>query len=70
MDVITKTKRLKRGIKTRMYQGYPFLNMQFSKDVDFVAGPDWNYNIEYIQEQKRGYEYKEDLYVPGYFELP
>ena len=70
MDVINKTQKIKRGIKTRMYQGYPFLNMQFSRDVDFVAGPDWNYNIEYLQEQKRGYEYKEDLYVPGYFELP
>ena len=53
-----------------MYPGYPYLFMQFSKDADFVAGPDWNYNIEYMQEQKRGYDYKEDLFVPGYFELP
>ena len=70
MDVITKTHKVKNGIKTRMYQGYPNLFMQFSKEVDFISGPDWNYNIEYIQEQKRGYEYKEDLYMPGYFEIP
>ncbi|MFO7922937.1 MAG: amylo-alpha-1,6-glucosidase [Bacteroidales bacterium] len=70
MDVITKTQKIKKGIKTRMYQGYPFLYMQFSKDSDFVAGPDWNYNVEYLQEQKRGYDYKEDLYMPGYFEMP
>jgi predicted glycogen debranching enzyme len=70
MDVITKTQKIKNGIKTRMYQGYPFLNMQFSKSADFVAGPDWNYNVEYIKEQERGYDYKEDLYTPGYFELP
>ncbi len=70
MDVITKTHKIKNGIKTKMYEGYPFLNMQFSKNAEFVAGPDWNYNIEYLQEQRRGYEYKEDLYVPGYFELP
>ncbi|MGF1583694.1 MAG: amylo-alpha-1,6-glucosidase [Bacteroidales bacterium] len=70
MDVITKTQKVKNGIKTRMYHGYPNLFMQFSKEVDFISGPDWNYNIEYIQEQKRGYEYKEDLYMPGYFEMP
>ena len=70
MDVIGKTLKIKNGIKTRMYQGYPFLNMQFSKSVDFVAGPYWNYNVEYLEEQKRGYDYKEDLYMPGYFEVP
>lgn len=70
MDVITKTQKVKKGIKTRMYNGYPFLFMQFSKDADFISGPDWNYNVEYLQEQKRGYEYKEDLFMPGYFELP
>lgn len=58
------------GISSCMYDGYPDLNMQFSKPVDFVPVPDWYHNIEYMEEQKRGYEYKEDLYVPGYFELP
>jgi predicted glycogen debranching enzyme len=70
MEVITKIIRVKNGVKTRMYENYPFLFMQFSKDAEFVGEPDWYYNIEYIQEQKRGYDYKEDLYVPGYFELP
>ena len=41
-----------------------------SKPVEFVPVPDWYYNIEYMEEQKRGYEFKEDLYVPGYFEMP
>ncbi|MFW5877629.1 MAG: amylo-alpha-1,6-glucosidase [bacterium] len=70
MDVITKTQKVKNGVRTRMYQEYPYLYMQFSSDADFISGPDWNYNVEYIKEQKRGYEYKEDLYTPGYFELP
>ncbi len=59
-----------KGIKLRLYEGYPELHMQFSKNVEFVPVPDWYYNIEYMEEQKRGYDYKEDLYVPGYFELP
>ena len=70
MDVITKTQKVRKGVRTRMYRGYPYLYMQISKDADFVSGPDWNYNVEYIQEQKRGYEYKEDLFMPGYFEFP
>ncbi|MBQ0119097.1 MAG: glycogen debranching enzyme N-terminal domain-containing protein, partial [Bacteroidales bacterium] len=32
--------------------------------------PQWYKNIEYQKEQERGYEYKEDLMVPGYFEVP
>ncbi|MCF8226627.1 MAG: amylo-alpha-1,6-glucosidase [Bacteroidales bacterium] len=57
------------GIKSRMYDGYPDLYMQVSKKAEFVPVPDWYYNIEYLEEQRRGYGYKEDLYVPGYFEL-
>jgi predicted glycogen debranching enzyme len=53
-----------------MYDGYPELSMQLSKKAEFIPVPDWYYNIEYLEEQRRGYEYKEDLYVPGYFELP
>lgn len=44
--------------------------MQFSKKVNFVFDPKWYYGIEYSKEQERGYPYKEDLFVPGYFEVP
>ena len=57
------------GIKTCLYPGYPELHMQFSKPVKFVFDPNWYIGIEYQKEQERGYPYKEDLYVPGYFEL-
>lgn len=58
------------GIKTCMYQGYPELHMQFSKKAKFVFEPYWYNGIEYSKEQERGYPYQEDLYVPGYFEVP
>lgn len=61
--------QVENGIRSRMYDGYPDLYMQLSKKAEFVPVPDWYYNIEYLEEQKRGYEYKEDLYVPGYFEV-
>ncbi|MDF1574498.1 MAG: amylo-alpha-1,6-glucosidase [Bacteroidales bacterium] len=66
----TRYEEVKNGIMSRLYEGYPGLYMQFSKPVEFVSVPDWYYNIEYMEEQKRGYDYKEDLYVPGYFEMP
>ena len=57
------------GIKTRMYAGYPELMMQLNKKNQFVFEPAWYRGIEYPKEQELGYEYKEDLYVPGYFEF-
>jgi predicted glycogen debranching enzyme len=64
----TKVKQISNGIKSKLYDGYPYLHMQFSKKAEFVQVPDWYFNIEYIEEQRRGYDYKEDLFVPGFFE--
>ena len=61
--------KVKNGIKMCLYTGYPNLYMQFSKPVNFVSEGNWYLGIEYPKEQERGYPYKEDLYVPGYFEL-
>ena len=61
---------VENGIKTCMYQGYPDLYMQFNKKNEFIFHPDWYRGIEYPKEQERGYASNEDLYVPGYFELP
>ena len=61
---------VENGIKTCMYAGYPDLYMQFSKNNEFIFQPDWYRGIEYPKEQERGYASNEDLYVPGYFEMP
>lgn len=66
----TRYMEVKNGIMSRLYENYPGLYMQLSKKAEFVPAPDWYYNIEYMEEQRRGYEFKEDLYVPGYFEMP
>ncbi len=44
--------------------------MQFSRKNTYIHEPNWYKNIEYYKEQERGYDYKEDLLVPGYFEMP
>lgn len=60
---------VENGIKTCMYPGYPELYMQLSKENEFNFCPDWYRGIEYPKEQERGYDFNEDLYVPGYFEV-
>ena len=70
MYVNSKVETIPNGIKTRIYNGYPALNIQFSSKPEFIAAPDWHYNVEYSEEQARGYDYSEDLFVPGYFEVP
>ena len=57
------------GIKTCMYPGYPELFMQLNKKNEFAYRPDWYRGMEYPKERERGYEFTEDLYVPGYFEV-
>lgn len=66
----TRYEEVNNGIMSRLYEGYPGLYMQCSKAAEYISVPDWHFNIEYMEEQKRGYDYKEDLYVPGYFEMP
>lgn len=69
-DAINKNYEvIENGVKMRLYPGYPELNLQTSLKNEFTYQPDWYKNIEYMKEQERGYEYKEDLFVPGTFEL-
>jgi len=65
----TKVDFIENGVKSKMYEGFPSLKMQFSSPVEFIPVPDWYLGVEYIEEQKRGYDYSEDLFTPGFFEL-
>jgi predicted glycogen debranching enzyme len=66
----TMAHKIPNGIRVKMYHGYTPLFMQFSKSVEYTHVPDWYYNVEYQKEIDRGYESTEDLFVPGYFEVP
>lgn len=57
------------GIRLCLYDGYPWLYMQMNKEVSFKPMPDWFYNVEYEKEKNRGFEYLEDLFSPGVFEV-
>ena len=44
--------------------------MQFSHKPKWVNDPHWYNGIEYVKDLERGVPYTEDLWVPGYFEVP
>lgn len=61
--------KVDNGVKFQLYENYQSIYLQFSKENEFVHVPDWYYDVEYMNEKERGYDYHEDLYVPGYFEF-
>ncbi|HEX2920819.1 MAG TPA: amylo-alpha-1,6-glucosidase [Bacteroidales bacterium] len=69
LNANTKVEPVTNGIRAKMYEGFPYLNLQLSCKNDFIAVPDWYLGIEYTEEQKRGYDYREDLFTPGFFEF-
>lgn len=69
-EINTAIEPTANGISTCLYKGYPELYMQFSKPVNWVNDGHWYKGIEYYKDRDRGIPYKEDLWVPGYFELP
>lgn len=65
----SRYQNVENGISAKLYEGYPDLFMQFSQPPEYVHVPDWYFDVEYYKELIRGYDFLEDLFVPGYFEL-
>ena len=65
----TDAQNAKKGAAYRLYENYPNLFIQFSKQPTYTHTPNWYNNIMYAKEQERGFPYTEDLLVPGSFEM-
>lgn len=61
---------VENGASFRMYKDFPELKIQLNRKCGYVHRPLWYYGVVYQEEQRRGFDYREDLYAPGYFELP
>jgi predicted glycogen debranching enzyme len=61
---------VENGIGSCLYSGFPTLYMQFSRKPQWINQPNWYNGIEYVKDLERGVPYTEDLWVPGYFEIP
>lgn len=58
------------GQSFRLYESYPDLYIQLSDAKEkFVDEAYWNYGVTYSDEYRRGFDCKEDLLSPGYFEV-
>jgi len=58
------------GVSFKEYAGFPDLNLQTSaKTAAFRSQPCWYRGVTYSDEYRRGFDCKEDLAVPGFFEV-
>jgi glycogen debranching enzyme len=57
------------GVAFRLYNGFPYLNMQVSGQAVFKSQPYWYSGVTYSDEYRRGFDCREDLFVPGTFSL-
>ena len=55
--------------KLSCYQGLPSIYFKLTPSCEYYPGPDWYKNFEYEVEKERGYDYVEDLFCPGIFEV-
>ena len=57
------------GMSFRMYDGFPDLNLQISGQPTYKHQPYWYNGITYSDEYRRGFDCREDLLVPGVFQM-
>ena len=56
------------GVAFNLYEGFPDLNLQLSASLaSFRSNPFWYKGITYSDEMRRGFDCREDLFVPGVF---
>ena len=66
----TEIPEINNGVSACLYNGYPRLFMQFSRKPTWTYDPHWYNGFEYVKDLERGVPYTEDLWVPGYFDVP
>ena len=57
------------GASVRPNPDLPKLFLQAEGKGSYTAAPDWYRAIEYLVEQERGFEWREDLIMPGVFDV-
>lgn len=58
------------GIGCCLYDGFPTLYMQTSAPSEYVERKDWYHSFEYTKDLARQQGEREDLWTPGWLELP
>ena len=64
----SRTEAIKNGFTIAPYAGMPPLFVTTSGAALFLPSPCWYKNFEYHQERERGFDWQEDLFLPGTIE--
>ena len=68
-EAYTQPDEVDGGVSFRLYSGFPDLNLQLSSAAAFKSHPYWYNGVTYSDEYRRGFDCREDLFVPGVFQL-
>ena len=60
---------VQNGAAFCLYENFPVLNLQLSTATSFKPNPVWYKGVTYSDEMRRGFDCREDLLVPGSFEV-
>ena len=68
-EAYTLPEEVDGGVSFRLYNGFPDLNLQVSGSATYKHHPYWYNGVTYSDEYRRGFDCREDLLVPGMFQL-
>ncbi|MDR2727294.1 MAG: amylo-alpha-1,6-glucosidase [Deltaproteobacteria bacterium] len=68
-DLRAATSPRKGGFSIQPYGALPPLFMRVSGTSVFTPSPDWCRAVQYPFEEERGFDFEEDLFLPGVFEV-
>ena len=68
-EAYTAYEEVDGGVSFCLYNGFPELNLQLSAKAAFKSQPYWYTGVTYSDEYRRGFDCREDLFVPGTFSL-
>ena len=66
----TQMEAIRNGFAIAPYEGMPALWMRTNVKSGFKPGPVWYRKFEHAAERERGYDWQEDLFLAGVFEIP
>jgi predicted glycogen debranching enzyme len=65
-----QVEEIEDGFRIAPYEGMPHLFIQTSRASRFTASPVWYNRFQYTEERERGFDWEEDLFLPGMIEIP
>ena len=66
----SRTEGIENGFPIEPYAGMPPLFIRTSASSRFTPSPLWYKRFEYTEERERGFDWEEDLFLPGIIEVP